>query len=100
MRISDCSSDVCSSDLCLSDLPLLGREIPSVKPSLCIKALHRGPNRTNLLLNGPKIALGTKHSLFRQEVLLAEPGHFLCQVVDPRTEIGRASFRERVCQYV
>src|SRR3546814_10203293 len=71
MRISDWSSDVCSSDLVFSGyLP--------VSDSLKIRLGARRTKRDGLVNNisGPDMA------------------------TQDRTEIGRASCRERVCQYV
>src|SRR3546814_9544925 len=81
MRISDWSSDVCSSDLdprLLEILaPLLGGDLKQI-----INQLHWKPP-------GARAEFG-----FHQDSRLA-PEDF-----DKWYEIGRASCRERVCQYV
>src|SRR3546814_5867668 len=77
MRISDWSSDVCSSDLfrvvhACWDNGLI-EPLRGLFPDACID----------------------EHFLQAS----AEPGSFACTVFD-RLQIGRASGRERVCQYV
>src|SRR3546814_9427562 len=84
MRISDWSSDVCSSDL-LDELKKQGGPEIDAHP-------HCNNNRSELAAS--EIA-----SCF-----------YCCEIFDPKevkdwvdrndTEIGRASCRERVCQYV
>src|SRR3546814_3672548 len=107
MRISDWSSDVCSSDLCLETDEVWNREIPvgstdedfsrsecenSQKGDMKIRrnmfAEHKMPFlKPNWLENDPHSPLywrsGDHHST--RNILI---------------KIGRASCRERVCQYV
>src|SRR3546814_8925265 len=71
MRISDWSSDVCSSDL----------RRPSVHAM-----------RTELDATDRRLMAIDDH--------LATPNHELAREIDALREIGRASCRERVCQYV
>src|SRR3546814_6642233 len=86
MRISDWSSDVCSSDLYPAD-PLATRDrLPILNPSLDTPRREAGDQAHRDL---PTV--GCNH-----EALLHRTG-FLLQKCK---QIGRASCRERVCQYV
>src|SRR3546814_4562143 len=76
MRISDWSSDVCSSDLTLLTRRRRGQSAPARLPP-------RGHHR-----NRPVISITTVQQAAAS--ISAEP----------RLQIGRASCRERVCQYV
>src|SRR3546814_18012649 len=91
MRISDWSSDVCSSDL--GGLFLRGREHAGDQS----QRVHRLRRLRARMSGGSHLAryreragevAGAQHHLFRR---MAE--HY-------SQEIGRASCRERVCQYV
>src|SRR3546814_7834483 len=98
MRISDWSSDVCSSDL----LSRAG-----------IMRLHEPPEHRveqHAMTDGPAEA-GTRRKVridMDRIVVAADPGKKiefgLAQAADKRMrghrQIGRASCRERVCQYV
>src|SRR3546814_2538837 len=100
MRISDWSSDVCSSDLNGEDqgMPVLGRRMPSAESqagnaerddgNACEFArrqrLHENKPGDQRHQQRPKPA--------RDRIDLAE--------IAVTIEIGRASCRERVCQYV
>src|SRR3546814_1808941 len=75
MRISDWSSDVCSSDLLTS---------PLAPPMIPVVAIHH--SRTHLT---PLPRLLTCSNFYFQVEIAAKDN-----------EIGRASCRERVCQYV
>src|SRR3546814_1045234 len=84
MRISDWSSDVCSSDLRgrLEAVEFFsGHRIDRLQIAL----EGAGPHREGLLLRPHDLTLG------------GIPGDEIAEVV---AEIGRASCRERVCQYV
>src|SRR3546814_4990797 len=86
MRISDWSSDVCSSDL---------RDIAARSPN------HRNPEDQD----GQPPSFGateTETSLRkRQSPKIAQPlGEDTERPLENDHEIGRASCRERVCQYV
>src|SRR3546814_7262435 len=79
MRISDWSSDVCSSDLRLKRI-LTNRN--AIERSLKLIALgERGVYWAGSFIE--------RHALFRNEYGIHE-----------ERQIGRASCRERVCQYV
>src|SRR3546814_7512079 len=98
MRISDWSSDVCSSDL-----PLV---------SGYHRVSKRGMARPGLLVLAVGLALGISGVVAYQKVpsgfmpAMDEGGFILDYKAPPGTalqdtdEIGRASCRERVCQYV
>src|SRR3546814_3732017 len=80
MRISDWSSDVCSSDL-------------ATRPLLRCK--------WNIMNSGDLGFL--KAVLYNNDgpgLDLAGDGQWLQMVIPPKDQIGRASCRERVCQYV
>src|SRR3546814_956918 len=98
MRISDWSSDVCSSDLpsnLLAGSSNAGLDEP--RQNLAFSLVQ-----VNSLLIGPKFSLDDVVSMkmlikLRDEAVkaLVRDGKLLS-----REEIGRASCRERVCQYV
>src|SRR3546814_15666894 len=82
MRISDWSSDVCSSDLTPA-----GRDPEPV--------LHRDGDEGDILDAGGQMAVGRAGEYGSD--------HFSCAhaaLPSSGREIGRASCRERVCQYV
>src|SRR3546814_19995062 len=98
MRISDWSSDVCSSDLappspqsprtlalCFADHQICGS-----RPGLIIKGLRS----TYVVRNMHQQVAG----IVDQEIADGSPVD--CKKQDERKKIGRASWRERVCQYV
>src|SRR3546814_1584323 len=78
MRISDWSSDVCSSDLSGTRVPGYG--------------LQHGKLEAQW-------GYGSQHDGEHYRVHLCEPCFFRV-LSGLRREIGRASWRERVCQYV
>src|SRR3546814_1870052 len=88
MRISDWSSDVCSSDL-------VARKAEDRPDILVSASAQPAAFRPTILSDWTRRVAGRK-----AVVLMEKSG------VDPRaidrilTEIGRASCRERVCQYV
>src|SRR3546814_10783473 len=87
MRISDWSSDVCSSDLGPS----------GGQPQLC-SLVAAVVDEVNIFTVGHesrcKLKWFEKHSVFRHLVVERERSVLF------RVQIGRASCRERVCQYV
>src|SRR3546814_4372244 len=80
MRISDWSSDVCSSDL-------EGRIIVNGQPAVAGQQIDASDS---VRIDGRPIAMQRK----------AEPARVLIYKKRTGEQIGRASCRERVCQYV
>src|SRR3546814_2865525 len=91
MRISDWSSDVCSSDLAM-ELLLTGLWLNGGCGLLLLRL--GGRDRRQLLA-----AFGRPVELFDLRIL-AQIGNRLLDDLVRHHEIGRASCRERVCQYV
>src|SRR3546814_16969998 len=91
MRISDWSSDVCSSDL-LQPVRLAGAVAVPQGQAGTADGAARAPERRRDP-GGPAAGRDAVAPLLRDSD--REPGHYL-----PRHPIGRASLRERVCQYV
>src|SRR3546814_21121476 len=99
MRISDWSSDVCSSDLVVVEVAVVVRRDPLdlVPLDLIDTAEHLG-----FRLVGLRIAGGPLACVFagrRARVLGLAAGRREVDLVRQQ-EIGSASCRERVCQYV
>src|SRR3546814_9934494 len=100
MRISDWSSDVCSSDLQVGvrpdDLFVEGRDVRRTGGELGQVAAGAAHGAEELLalgrVGGADVATGRDAEGARVEGDLLE-----LAILDP---IGRASCRERVCQYV
>src|SRR3546814_3993367 len=86
MRISDWSSDVCSSDL------------GSGRQSLDLRLVGRRPAR--IIVGQPAAQIAVEHRIRRRVVEVVAGEIADTQPLDRRGEIGRASCRERVCQYV
>src|SRR3546814_20022768 len=103
MRISDWSSDVCSSDLEGRRLPKL-RRFPRELP----KSGKHNLRQSTATTGNPAVAQGTpvaarryfEASKGRTSTMHSNPVHARKSVFDPVMQIGRASGRERVCQYV
>src|SRR3546814_19137456 len=103
MRISDWSSDVCSSDLVVPGYRTHGEMIPESAPTGWDEARDAGGN---LILANPNNPDGRAIAAEAVSALLARRDGWL--LVDEafadagpaQSEIGRASCRERVCQYV
>src|SRR3546814_3787737 len=101
MRISDWSSDVCSSDLQTDvldrharDAPCEIRRIDAAVEHAC-KPVQR------------RIRIAAAHGFMQRRDLVVEILALLVKAAQPaanqlfeHAEIGRASCRERVCQYV
>src|SRR3546814_17534620 len=105
MRISDWSSDVCSSDLLFRRK--LERAKPVPKPGQTIVfdepiRFNDGEDRNRFtVIANPK----GKAPLFRDPITgavcrIAKFRTRAYRLIHPAIEIGRASCRERVCQYV
>src|SRR3546814_14676517 len=111
MRISDWSSDVCSSDLDSQDGSFFGKinrlrpgsPLPSLLTALTRKA--RNPEQrcpVSLCSRGAGFfrAIHYIPSVMEVETAPTTKGRPREFCVDKALEIGRASCRERVCQYV
>src|SRR3546814_17553384 len=103
MRISDWSSDVCSSDL-----PLLNtgkvRGIYDAGPDHLLLVTSDRISAFDVVMDEPipdKGRVLTAMSAFWFELLAdVAPNHLVSTELADFPEIGRASCRERVCQYV
>src|SRR3546814_9981640 len=80
MRISDWSSDVCSSDL--------------------MYTLYYAPGAASFVVHWLLIEAGAEYQLQRVNLQAGEQRSEAYRKLNPNGEIGRASCRERVCQYV
>src|SRR3546814_3957304 len=98
MRISDWSSDVCSSDLRRIARTLSGRN------AQLYPGAARRPSGAWAMRQRPTpalFAIGGNRALRALEFGLALPGiEQLIDAIAIGVQIGRASCRERVCQYV
>src|SRR3546814_11511201 len=120
MRISDWSSDVCSSDLNhLFLLDLIAKNVTGKDAEAALGKAHITVNK-NSVPNDPKspfvtsgLRLGSPASTTRgfKGAEMAQVAGWIADIVDTMSsggdvdatlakEIGRASCRERVCQYV
>src|SRR3546814_8857546 len=92
MRISDWSSDVCSSDLIVLALQrIVSRTVNPMDPAVVsVTQIHAGTNFN--VIPAEAVITGTTRALTVEVHDLLE--------ARVRQEIGRASCRERVCQYV
>src|SRR3546814_11400321 len=109
MRISDWSSDVCSSDLDGQGVEIFvygvrGGRFPArqhLDASKAIARKHRlDPARTLFIRQSDSAIQG---GAFHNDVVAVANEHVLFThetAFEDREEIGRASCRERVCQYV
>src|SRR3546814_19708824 len=93
MRISDWSSDVCSSDL---DVPAAGREIGArdEEGGRAFAALHRGVEGAG------REGQGQGRDGYREGRRPRHRQEYRRRRAPVQREIGRASCRESVCQYV
>src|SRR3546814_2526116 len=93
MRISDWSSDVCSSDL-RAGIP----ERPDLAIEIRQAVGHGAVDRDNAVA---ALETGGFRRALRGHPIDQEPALGILGIdPKPRFEIGRASCRERVCQYV
>src|SRR3546814_4203042 len=85
VRISDWSSDVCSSDLAeISESSARSSWLRRRRARQARSCSPTGRAWVSMVLS----------------LAAPEPQSHYVQVIDPTTQIGRASCRERVCQYV
>src|SRR3546814_8671890 len=104
MRISDWSSDVCSSDLCLDQN---GKELPHAPRSILKRQLARARDMGYTVKIGTELefyAFDESFDSVQQKRYrdLKTAGWYIEDYLIFQTtkEIGRASCRDRVCQYV
>src|SRR3546814_14850602 len=91
MRISDWSSDVCSSDLAAPATMLSGLAVKV--PAWATAGLPLLGSKTAMISRRPAIApIGKPPPMILPKAVMSGSS--------PRWEVGRASWRERVCQYV
>src|SRR3546814_10378834 len=104
MRISDWSSDVCSSDLpqAIQKIapPLAGQLISLIKDSSIVSLI----SVQELTFSGTEIA-NSSGLVYETWITIAVLYFLLCFLLSRlfgryEAQIGRASCRERVCQYV
>src|SRR3546814_4637188 len=97
MRISDWSSDVCSSDLLLAVAAAAAGVIPEAASSIADlqKQTIAAIEKALPTLSGDQLVV-----LLKLEHASAQPRVTLVQKIEQQQQIGRASCRERVCQYV
>src|SRR3546814_16575121 len=99
MRISDWSSDVCSSDLLI-----FGRRKGHAELSVNLNCIQEAAAMTNIS-DWVKNEVAPIDRLLHLKLKLQNDALPFVEssdtvLIDPPTEIGRASCRERVCQYV
>src|SRR3546814_13973201 len=112
MRISDWSSDVCSSDLSVLVIASPSAQLLPGEQTIITDYVNHGGNV--LWLADPDYPPGIEplakdlgvswqngYAIFPDYQLLGTgpPGFFAAIGYPPNVEIGRASCRERVCQY-
>src|SRR3546814_3579576 len=95
MRISDWSSDVCSSDLAEPVAVQIAGSDPAMMAEAAVFNIQKGARIIDINMGCPvkkvcNVASGS--ALLRDESLVVR--------ILESVEIGRASWRERVCQYV
>src|SRR3546814_11936368 len=105
MRISDWSSDVCSSDLTVTDLdgePIHAVELEAEetrrKCNICNAALWTLMRPRTL--SGSDQSSAVLRALKRIPTIGEATAQKLMKMFGDSFQIGRASCRERVCQYV
>src|SRR3546814_12948637 len=109
MRISDWSSDVCSSDLLFEVVPLEAREVllrpdgivitmpMSFGPAICDPGAPAGPSVVVATIDGAEQRLPVDDAPLRAQHARDCAVRGVFEAAD---KIGRASCRDRGCQYV
>src|SRR3546814_12161794 len=101
MRISDWSSDVCSSDLFQALLPSLVRDRlhgTEITYGLCLAAFGAGSIFAALWVGQARRRWGSDRVVTTASLIFAAA--MLPVALTTSLQIGSASCRERVCQYV
>src|SRR3546814_6381822 len=97
MRISDWSSDVCSSDLLDLQHGTVALAL-DIEPTHGLREALENPSRIDsLFINSATVKLGERLSVMAAEEAADHEVAYDPAAID---QIGRASCRERVCQYV
>src|SRR3546814_4116305 len=97
MRISDWSSDVCSSDLIMTQATKNPNVVAVCTSDNRLQTLEQLSERLDQTQKSLSNYLNTKRSAFPRFYFISDDE--LLSVLGS-SEIGRASCRERVCQYV
>src|SRR3546814_8904773 len=98
MRISDWSSDVCSSDLVQEMLGLVEGRVPGKAEHMRVFRYNRALAFFKLGDNTTAVAEASKLVEEYYDALGLTPADVMGR--NPPQQIGRASCRESVCQYV
>src|SRR3546814_4020195 len=97
MRISDWSSDVCSSDLLARMRDLIGFEYDGATAEVTIRRQESPPRFTQVRY---AVLVASNEPTRRADLVHQNLRKFGTVYNTLAAEIGRASCRERVCQYV
>src|SRR3546814_16777280 len=99
MRISDWSSDVCSSDLDQGHVstPKKKRAAATDRPFV---SCHSGPDQILPVSSGTALKRSATRPRSATWKIGASSSLLIATIVFESFKIGRASCRERVCQYV
>src|SRR3546814_10036141 len=97
MRISDWSSDVCSSDLVLLQHLLLGRDLRLFRRCIGVEAVNLFGEGNTRPPHDDAVEIAPMFNIDLVATVDVLGNELLVENMD---EIGRASCRERVCQYV
>src|SRR3546814_5730627 len=104
MRISDWSSDVCSSDLIEVAGVILVRQRPGSAKGVLFVTIEDETGIANGILWPDRFEIYRRPvmsaSMIAMRGRLQKEGEIIHIICDRIIEIGRASCRERVCQYV
>src|SRR3546814_10046499 len=100
MRISDWSSDVCSSDLPAQGTPVPGCKRQRAGNAAGVQVLHQAEEEGQLLLPDTLLVEGEDEAVAGRSKNVVAVLHPLGDALEIEHQIGRASCRERVCQYV
>src|SRR3546814_14272558 len=102
MRISDWSSDVCSSDLIAGDHIAIACELHAQGRDRAEAVVHRHRSRSGRENGKGAIGVGGVDDAVDVRPVVVTGAVLPDDVtaIDRAIKIGRASWRERVCQYV
>src|SRR3546814_11806744 len=100
MRISDWSSDVCSSDLAVVPEGTADRALQSASLARAVLLVQHGAADPRLVRRAGPLQSDLRAACHAVPQAADRVALALCTRLELRPEIGRASCRERVCQYV